>query len=80
TTAGQIPAMGSASAYVKSHIQEARGTTNNVKSEDVVYSEVSSASGRITAFNKVISYSSQYTGSPSSQYTGSPSSPPVSTG
>jgi len=58
TTAGQIPAMGSASAYVKSHIQEARGTTNNVRSEDVVYSESSSVNGMISGFSKDIKYQS----------------------
>jgi len=58
TTAGQIPAVGSASAYVKSHIQEARGTTNNVKSEDLVYSETSSVNGMISGFSKDIKYQS----------------------
>ena len=58
TSAGQIPAVGSASAYVKSHIQEARGTTNNVRSEDVVYSETSSVNGMISGFTKDIKYQS----------------------
>jgi len=58
TTQGQIPAIGSASAYVKSHIQEARGTTNNVKSEDLVYSETSSVNGMISGFTKDIKYQS----------------------
>lgn len=86
TTSGQIPAIGSTSAYIKAHIQEAR-TTNYVnvtasmldpfdddlvywvyvpttpqKTEDLTYSEVSSAQGTITAFNKEMSYSSQVTG------------------
>ena len=58
TTEGQIPAVGSASAYVKSHIQEARGATNNVKSEDLVYSESSSVNGMISGFTKDIKYQS----------------------
>jgi len=58
TTEGQIPAIGSASAYVKSHIQEARGATNNVKSEDLVYSESSSVNGMISGFSKDIKYQS----------------------
>jgi hypothetical protein len=62
TTQGQVPASGSTSAYIKAHIQEARGN-GIVKAEDLVYSETSSASGRITAFNKLMSYSSQVTGS-----------------
>jgi|GEM_PF-504933 len=61
TAQGQFPASGSAMAYIKAHVQEAR---NNVsKAEDLTYSETSSASGRITAFTKVMSYSSQVTGS-----------------
>jgi hypothetical protein len=58
TTQGQVPASGSTSAYIKAHIQEARGN-GTAKAEDLVYSETSSASGRITAFNKLMSYSSQ---------------------
>ena len=61
TTQGQVPASGSTSAYIKAHIQEARGN-GTAKAEDLVYSETSSASGRITAFNKLMSYSSQVTG------------------
>jgi len=60
TTQGQIPAGGSTSAYIKAHIQEARGA-NVSKAEDLTYSETSSATGRITAFNKLMSYSSQVT-------------------
>ena len=55
-------------AYVKAHIQEARGYDEELpdsglmqKSGDLSYSETSSAQGTITAFNKVISYSSQVT-------------------
>jgi len=62
TTQGQIPAIGSTSAYIKAHIQEARGA-NVSKAEDLTYSEASSATGTITAFNKLMSYSSQVTGS-----------------
>jgi hypothetical protein len=62
TSQGQIPAGGSTSAYIRAHIQEARGN-GTAKAEDLTYSETSSASGRITAFNKVMSYSSQVTSS-----------------
>jgi hypothetical protein len=75
TSQGQIPAMGSAMAYVKLHIQEARvapsltlvGRGANegpiyglfpAKSEDLIYNEVTSAQGVITAFNKVMVYQS----------------------
>jgi hypothetical protein len=72
TSAGQIPAMGSAMAYVKLHIQEARTWDRRVpireqgidyyyvpdKAEDLIYSEVSSADGVITSFNKVMAYQS----------------------
>ena len=68
--------MGSAMAYIKAHIQEARvGNYNNtsvigdpgfsylipqsqLKAEDFVYNEQSSAQGTITAFNKVMAYQS----------------------
>ena len=63
TTQGQVPASGSTSAYIKAHIQEARGN-GIAKAEDLVYNEQSSALGTIRAFNKVMSYSSQVTGSP----------------
>ena len=54
---GDIPAMGSAMAYINAHIQEARdGSTN--KAEDLVYSEVSTASGEISLFQKAINYQS----------------------
>jgi hypothetical protein len=60
TTQGQVLASGSALGYIRAHIQEARG--NGVaKAQDLVYSETSSATGRITAFNKLMSYSSQVT-------------------
>ena len=57
TSQGQIPAIGSAMAYVKAHIQEARGW-NVTRNEDLTYSEISSAQGTITAFNKDIAYQS----------------------
>jgi len=73
------PMIGSVSAYLKVHAQEARnqststitvpgnlepGFTYSVtlpptKSEDLVYSETSSASGLISEFSKSMSYSSQ---------------------
>jgi hypothetical protein len=73
TSEGQIPAMGSAMAYVKLHIQEARTSGRAVpvreqqgfyfyyvpdKAEDLIYNEVTSAQGVITAFNKVMAYQS----------------------
>jgi hypothetical protein len=57
TTQGQIPAIGSAMAYVKAHIQEAR-VNGTQKAEDLAYNEQSSAQGTITAFTKVIAYQS----------------------
>jgi hypothetical protein len=57
TTSGQIPSIGSTSAYIKAHIQEAR-VNGTAKAEDLTYSETSSAQGTITAFTKVIAYQS----------------------
>ncbi len=57
TSQGQILASGSAMAYLKAHIQEARGN-GTAKAEDLVYNEQSSAQGTITAFTKVIAYQS----------------------
>ncbi|HVP94619.1 MAG TPA: hypothetical protein VMS89_05530 [Methanoregulaceae archaeon] len=61
------PMIGSASAYVKAHIQEARNSTDGTatgdvgkKSEDIVYSETSTASGLINSFSKSISYQSGF--------------------
>jgi hypothetical protein len=68
TSQEQIPATGSAMAYIKAHIQEARGWDDYLpihgmnKSEDLTYSETSSAQGTIRAFNKDMHYSSQVTG------------------
>jgi hypothetical protein len=68
------PMIGSVSAYLKVHIQEARNvskgitgpaefrgpyTINPQKSEDLAYSETSAASGLISGFGKSMSYSSQ---------------------
>jgi hypothetical protein len=54
---GDIPAMGSADAYINAHIQEAR-TGDGGKAEDVAYSETSTAAGDISLFQKAISYQS----------------------
>ena len=78
------PMIGSVSAYLKVHVQEARNESiisgtipifpnpaaayslpdslNPQKSEDLVYSETSSASGLISGFHKSMSYSSQASG------------------
>jgi hypothetical protein len=69
TTQGQIPSIGAASAYIKAHLQEARGWDENLpvggmnKSEDLTYSETSSAQGTISTFSKEMGYSSQVTSS-----------------
>ncbi len=52
---GTSPAMGSASAYLKAHIQEARSTRQN---EDLTYAEASSAGGVINSFTHTIAYQS----------------------
>jgi hypothetical protein len=68
------PMIGSVSAYLKVHVQEARNVSTNVytfpddppltttnpavKSEDLVYSETSSATGLISHFSKSMSYQS----------------------
>ena len=54
---GDIPAMGSATAYIDAHIQEARNGEDG-KAEDVTYSETSTAAGDITLFQKAIDYQS----------------------
>ena len=53
------PMIGSASAYVKAHIQEARNSSTT-KSEDLTYSETSTASGLISSFGKSIAYQSGF--------------------
>ncbi|MBP1929019.1 hypothetical protein J2741_001566 [Methanolinea mesophila] len=73
---GDIPAMGSASAFIDTHLQEGRTAYVMTipihvldedysvdlysvgKGEDVVYSEMSTASGEITLFQKAMSYQS----------------------
>jgi hypothetical protein len=54
---GDIPAMGSATAYINAHLMEAR-TGDGGKAEDVSYSETSTAAGDITLFQKAIDYQS----------------------
>jgi hypothetical protein len=69
TSQGQIPASGSAMAYLKVHLQEGRlwdyyhvnGGYAPLKAEDIIYSETSSTLGTISAFNKQLGYSSQVT-------------------
>ncbi len=63
---GDIPAIGSAEAYMNVHLQEARTAINDeyapiMKAEDLVYSESSTAAGEITLFQKVMNYKSQIT-------------------
>jgi hypothetical protein len=52
-----VPAIGSAMAYIKAHIQEGNNF-NTTKAEDLTYSETSSANGYINSFSKVIAYQS----------------------
>ena len=66
---GEVPAMGSAEAYIDVHVQEARSLTvevpfaeSNIKAEDLMYSETSTASGDIVLFQKMMDYNSQITG------------------
>jgi hypothetical protein len=60
TTGNQnSPMIGSAAAFLKVHVQEARNTTTQ-KSEDLVYSETSSASGLISKFSKDMHYQSGF--------------------
>jgi hypothetical protein len=56
---GDVPAMGSAEAFMNVHVQEAR--SRDLKAEDLVYSETTTASGDITLFQKVMSYNSKIT-------------------
>jgi hypothetical protein len=67
TSQGQIPAIGSSMAYIKLHLQEGQNQyiyadvddwSGPLKAEDLTYSEVASAQGTITAFNKVMAYQS----------------------
>ena len=54
---GYSPATGSVSAFIKVHTQEARGNITK-KSEDLSYSETSSANGLIQQFTKKMNYQS----------------------
>jgi hypothetical protein len=74
---GDVPAMGSADAFINVHIQEGRGPLFEAddgedgdginqlldpKAEDMTYSEDSTAAGDITLFQKTMSYNSKFTG------------------
>jgi hypothetical protein len=70
---GDVPAVGTASAYMNAHIQEARVVIEEYidageydfqypKAEDLVYSELTTATGEITLFQKTMNYKSQFTG------------------
>ena len=77
---GDVPALGSADAYINVHVQEGRGLEVPIravvvftqadhqvfdpKAEDLIYSEDSTASGDITLFQKTMSYNSKLTGGP----------------
>ncbi|MBP1929922.1 hypothetical protein J2741_002518 [Methanolinea mesophila] len=76
---GDVPAMGSADAFINVHIQEGRGLFGvdgaaplnqedrisfDPKAEDLTYSEDSTASGEITLFRKLVGYNSKLTGGP----------------
>ena len=60
---GDVPAMGSAEAYIDVHVQEARSYNyeDYLKAEDLVYSETTTSSGDITIFQKVMGYNSKIT-------------------
>ncbi|MBP1928957.1 hypothetical protein J2741_001504 [Methanolinea mesophila] len=62
---GDIPAAGSAEAFLDAHIQEGRVMTGippvAPKAEDIVYSELTTVSGDITLFQKVMGYTSTIT-------------------
>ncbi len=69
---GDIPAAGTANAYMNVHIQEGgagplwllnNGHSTLYKAEDLVYSESSTATGDITLFDKAMNYNSKITGS-----------------
>jgi hypothetical protein len=50
-----VPAVGSVSAYMKAHLQGARGDSLT-KSSDFQYDDTSTASGLINGFSKAVSY------------------------
>ncbi len=70
---GDVPAVGTASAYMNAHVQEGRAILveeideevydfEYPKAEDLVYSELTTATGEITLFQKTMNYKSQFTG------------------
>ncbi len=54
------PALGSATAYIQAHLQEGGSTCPGCgnKFQDIVYNEITTASGEISLFDKVLSYES----------------------
>jgi hypothetical protein len=54
---GDGPAVGSASAFMNGHLEAGRDATTN-KAQDITFSQSSSASGLIYAFDKVMDYES----------------------
>ncbi|MBP1928380.1 hypothetical protein J2741_000927 [Methanolinea mesophila] len=71
---GDIPAMGSATAFINVHIQEARTLGDDegefLKAEDLVYGETTTAAGEITLFQKVMGFDSKVTGALPTELTG----------
>jgi hypothetical protein len=69
TGLGDLPAVGSAQASIGVHVQEGRNYIDfhdqvpflNQKSEDLAYTETSTANGEITLFRKVMNYNSKIT-------------------
>jgi len=63
---GDVPAMGSAAAFINVHTQEGRQASFEregfEKASDLVYQETSTAAGDITLFQKVMGYDSKVTG------------------
>ena len=57
TASGTIPAQGLVSAYMRAHLQEARGNSTS-KSEDLTYEDKASANGIINSFTKTYGYQS----------------------
>jgi hypothetical protein len=57
TGLGDGPAVGSAGAFTNGHLEEGRGNTTD-KASDIVFSQSSTASGLIFAFDKNIRYES----------------------
>jgi hypothetical protein len=68
---GDLPASGSATAYINAHVQEGRDVIHDgtgpygsryPKSEDLAYSESTTVSGDITVFSKDLNYLGKITG------------------